>query len=62
MAPPCTLRSGLVSQPCAGIVNVTLPGEAFSSVIPVELTGILQGIAGQAGRAFEDGRHPTNST
>ena len=36
--------------------------EATKFVIPVELTGILQGIAGQADRAFEDGRHPTNST
>jgi hypothetical protein len=29
---------------------------ATKLVVPVELTGLLQGIAGQAGRAFGDGR------
>jgi regulator of protease activity HflC (stomatin/prohibitin superfamily) len=31
---------------------------ATKLVLPLELTGLLQGIAGQAGRAFGDGRSP----
>ena len=35
IAPPCTVRSGLVSHSDAGIVKATLPSDASRSVMPV---------------------------